>query len=268
MNAVELRDVTLAMGGRDVLVDVSLGIAEGEFVGVLGPNGAGKTTLMRAILGLTRPRAGAIAVLGRPVARGNTAIGYMAQVRHAPAPRLRGLDLIAGAADGHRWGLPLPSRAARADAARVIALVGAEALGSRPVSELSGGERQRLLLAQALLGSPRLLLLDEPLISLDPRHQQEVVALVRRVQRDLGITVLFSAHELNPLLGALDRVLYLGGGNAALGTVDEVITGPVLSRLYGAEIEVVRAAGRVFVMSGGHDVEHDAHQHDSLGHAH
>ena len=261
MNAVALRAVTLAMGGRDVLAGVSLAIAEGEFVGVLGPNGAGKTTLMRAILGLVHPRAGEIDVLGRPTARGNAAIGYMAQVHHATAPHLRGIDLIAGAADGHRWGLPLPSRAARADAARVLALVGAEALAARPVSDLSGGERQRLLLAQALLGSPRLLLLDEPLISLDPRHQQEVVALVRRVQRHLGIAVLFSAHELNPLLGALDRVLYLGGGHAALGAVEEVITGPVLSRLYGAEIEVVRAAGRVFVMAGGHDVEHDAHRH-------
>ncbi len=149
-----------------------------------------------------------------------------------------------------------------------LALVGAEALAGRPVSDLSGGERQRLLLAQALLGSPRLLLLDEPLISLDPRHQQEIVALVRRVQRQLGIAVLFSAHELNPLLGALDRVLYLGGGHAALGAVEEVITGPVLSRLYGAEIEVVRAAGRVFVMAGGHDVEHDAHRHAEAGHAH
>ncbi len=266
MNAIALQDVTLAMGGRDVLRDVSFAIAGGEFVGVLGPNGAGKTTLMRAILGLLRPRRGTVEVLGRPAARGSVAIGYMPQVRAGAGPRLSGLDLVAGAADGHRWGLPLPSGAARADAARVIALVGAEALASRPVSDLSGGERQRLLLAQALLGSPRLLLLDEPLISLDPRHQQEVVGLVRRVQRALGIAVLFSAHELNPLLGALDRVLYLGGGHAALGSVEEVITGPVLSRLYGAEIEVVRAGGRVFVMAGGHDVEHDAHQHDTHTH--
>ncbi len=260
-NAVELRDVTLAMGGRDVLRDVSFDIAADEFVGVLGPNGAGKTTLMRAILGLVRPRNGTVRVLGRPATRGNATIGYMPQVRAAP-PRLSGWDVVAGVAGGHRWGLPIPSRAERADAARALALVGAQALAARPVTELSGGERQRLLLAQALLGGPRLLLLDEPLISLDPRHQQEVVALVRRVQRELGIAVLFSAHELNPLLGALDRVLYLGGGHAALGRVAEVITGPVLSRLYGAEIEVVRAAGRVFVMSGGHDVEHDAHRHD------
>lgn len=261
MNAIEVRDATLAMGGRDVLTGISLDIAASEFVGVLGPNGAGKTTLMRAILGLVRPRAGTIRVLGRPAARGNAAIGYMPQARSSVTPRLSGWDVVAGAAGGHRWGLPLPSRVERADAARVLALVGAEALTSRPVSELSGGERQRLLLAQSLLGSPRLLLLDEPLISLDPRHQQEVVTLVRRVQRTLGIAVLFSAHELNPLLGVLDRVLYLGGGHAALGRVEDVITGPVLSRLYDAEIDVVRAAGRVFVMSGGHDVEHDAHLH-------
>jgi len=120
---------------------------------------------------------------------------------------------------------------------------------------LSGGERQLLLLAQALLGRPRLLLLDEPLLNLDPRRQHGIVALVRQLVRELGITVLFSAHELNPLLGAIDRVLYLGGGHAAIGTIDEVITGPVLSRLYDAEIEVVRAAGRIFVMSGGREVE-------------
>jgi zinc/manganese transport system ATP-binding protein len=132
--------------------------------------------------------------------------------------------------------------------------------------ETSGGERQRLLLAQALLGRPRLLLLDEPLISLDPHHQQAVVELTRGLQQELGIAVLFSAHEINPLLGALDRVLYLGNGQAALGTVEEVITGPVLSRLYGSDIEVVRVHGRIFVMSGGQDVEHDAHQHEHSGH--
>ncbi len=123
-------------------------------------------------------------------------------------------------------------------------------------------------MAQALLGEPRLLLLDEPLISLDPHHQRVVVDLVRQVQQRLGIAVLFSAHELNPLLPAIDRVLYLGRGQAALGTVDEVITSPVLSRLYGAEIDVVRLKGRVFVMSGGLDLEQDAHQHELDGHDH
>jgi zinc/manganese transport system ATP-binding protein len=180
--------------------------------------------------------------------------------------RLTGWDFVASAANGHRWGLPLLNRAARDDVAWALDHVQATELAHRPLAETSGGERQRLLLAQALLGRPRLLLLDEPLISLDPHHQAAVVQLTRTLQQDLGITVLFSAHELNPLLGAIDRVLYLGSGHAALGTVDQVITTPVLSRLYGANIDVVRVNGRIFVMSGDHDVERDAHQHDHNGH--
>ena len=166
--------------------------------------------------------------------------------------------------------LPHASAAIRADVDRVLDLVDAHALAARPLSELSGGERQRLLLAQCLLGNPKVLLLDEPLISLDPRHQTGVVDLVRRVQRELNITVLFSAHELNPLLNSLDRVLYLGNGRAALGTVDEVITKPVLSQLYGSPIDVMRVNGRIFVMSG--DVEIDkldhAHEEGDDGHEH
>ena len=134
---------------------------------------------------------------------------------------------------------------------------------------MSGGERQRLLLAQALIGRPQLLFLDEPLISLDPPTSAASSKSLGRAQQELGITVLFTAHELNPLLGAIDRVLYLGGGNAVLGTVDEVITGPVLSRLYGTQIEVVRLEGRIFVMAGGIDIEREAHRHDHAdGHGH
>jgi zinc/manganese transport system ATP-binding protein len=272
--ALELERVMLALGGRTILKQTSFAVDEGEFIGVLGPNGAGKTTLMRAVLGLVPVASGAIRVAGRPVARGNVEIGYMPQTRSALAGRrLRGRDFIAMAADGHRWGLPRANAAMRADVERVLELVDGSALAARPLSELSGGERQRLLLAQCLLGKPRLLLLDEPLISLDPHHQRGVVELVRRVQRELGITVLFSAHELNPLLNALDRVLYLGNGAAALGTVDEVITRPVLSRLYGSPIDVMRVNGRIFVMSGDVEVEkHDhAHEDESLhryGHGH
>jgi len=263
MNAIELRDVRLVLGDRVVLDGVSLHIAAGEFVGVLGPNGSGKTTLMRAVLGLVPPSRGTIRVLGQPATRGNSAIGYMPQVHGMPAiARLSGWDFVASVVNGHRLGLPILRRADRAEVERALDLVGARMLARRPLAETSGGERQRLLLAQALIGRPRLLLLDEPLISLDPRHQTEVIDLVKALQRDLRITVLFSAHELNPLLGAIDRVLYLGSGHAALGTVDEVITGPVLSRLYGSEIEVVRLKGRIFVMSGGHHVEGDGHLHD------
>jgi zinc/manganese transport system ATP-binding protein len=267
MNAIELNNVSLALGGRVILNAVSLDIGNCEFIGVLGPNGAGKTTLMRALLGLVPPRDGSIRVLGQPAVRGNPAIGYMPQSRAASATmRLSSWDFVAGAVNGHRLGLPWIGKAGRIQVDRALTLVGARDLARRPLAETSGGERQRLLLAQTLIGSPRLLLLDEPLISLDPHHQRMVVELTKSLQTELGITVLFSAHELNPLLGALDRVLYLGNGQAALGTVDDVITGPVLSRLYSSEIDVVRVAGRIFVMSGSHDMEHDDHRHN--GHAH
>jgi zinc/manganese transport system ATP-binding protein len=268
MNAVELRDVTLTLGGRTILSQISLDIPGGEFIGVLGPNGAGKTTLMRAILGLLTPSTGTIRVLGAPATRGNPKIGYRPQTAAAlPALNISGWDFVASVADGERLGLPLLSTAARDEVQRALARVGAEKLARRPIGELSGGERQRLLLAQALIGDPKLLLLDEPLISLDPRRQQDVVGLVKDLQRDMGITVLFSAHELNPLLNAIDQVLYLGSGHAALGPVEDVITPAVLSKLYDAPIDVVRVQGRIFVMSGGHDVEHDAHQHEH-DHAH
>ena len=263
MSAIEFRDVTLRLGGRDVLSAVSLEIATGAFVGVLGPNGSGKTTLMRAVLGLMPVSRGNIRVLGLAAVRGNPAIGYMPQNRSAGGNlRLSGWDFVATVFSGHRLGLPFAGRTARVEVDRVLALVGADKLARRPLAEISGGERQRLLLAQALIGRPQLLLLDEPLANLDPRFQGDVVALTNSLRAELGITILFSAHELNPLLGAVDRVLYLGRGQAELGTVDAVITGPVLSRLYGADIDVIRAKGRIFVMSGDHDVERDAHRHD------
>jgi zinc/manganese transport system ATP-binding protein len=274
LNAIELDKVTLSVGGREVLSGISLAIADGEFIGVLGPNGSGKTTLLRALLGQIRPDAGVIAVLGEAVTRGNAEIGYLPQVRSAmPAASLTGRDVLAASVGGHRWGLPVASAAARRDISQALAAVGAVDLADRPVSDMSGGERQRLLIAQALIGKPRLLLLDEPLIGLDPYQQQVVVDLVRRLSRDLKLTVLFTAHELNQVLGAVDRILYLGRGEAALGTAAEVVRPDVLSRLYGAPIDVVRANGHIFVMSHGQDIERDhSHEpdrpHDHSGHPH
>ena len=183
-----------------------------------------------------------------------------------PDLRVRGLDFIASSLHGERWGVPSLRRADRVKINATLAEVGARELAERSLSDMSGGERQRLLLAQACSASRGCCLLDEPLISLDYRYQEAVIDLVRRFARDRNITVLFSAHELNQLIGALDRVLYLGNGHAALGTVEEVVTAPVLSRLYGADIEVVRADGHIFVLSRGRDVERADHLHDH-GHA-
>ena len=261
--AIELDRVALARADRVVLKDVSAAIRPGEFIGVFGPNGAGKTTLLHAILGLLPPASGALRVFGTVPARGNRAAGYLPQRRSGVADhRLRGWDFVASALHGERWGLPLLTGADRREVDWTIDTVEATALAARPLCELSGGEMQRLLLAQALLGRPKLLLLDEPLISLDPHFQQAVVALVKRIQQSQGITVLFTAHELNVLLPAMDRVLYLGQGAAALGTVEEVITSEVLSRLYGAPIEVLKVKGRILVVSGHGVVEAEAHRHD------
>jgi zinc/manganese transport system ATP-binding protein len=270
LSAIALDHVSLSIGGSDVLKDISLSVTEGEFVGVLGANGAGKTTLFRALLGLLRPMAGTITVLGQPARRGNPAVGYLPQVRSTPPTvRLAGRDFLAASVDGHRVGVPLPSRPAQMAIDHALELVHARDLAERPLAEMSGGERQRLLIAQALIGSPKLLLFDEPLIGLDPRQQHVVVSLVRDLARELKLTVLFSAHELNQLLGSIDRILYLGRGHAALGTVDQVITPEVLSPLYGAPIEVVRAAGHVFVMSRGQDIERGhAHDHEHDHHHH
>jgi zinc/manganese transport system ATP-binding protein len=267
-SVVELDHATIRIGGRAVVTDASFAIKPGEFIGVLGPNGAGKTTLMRAILGLLPPSAGTLRVFGRAPHCGDRTIGYLPQLRTVlPDLRVRGLDFIGASLNGERWGLPSLSRKERHAIEETLDAVGARELAQRPLSEMSGGERQRLLLAQALIGNPKLLLLDEPLISLDHRHQEVVIDVVRRVCRERGITVLFSAHELNQLLGAIDRVLYLGNGQAVLGTVDEVVTAPVLSKLYGTEIEVLRASGHIFVLSRGRDVERADHMHDH-GHEH
>ncbi len=263
MNAIELERVTLARGGRVIVSELSVVIQPGEFIGIFGPNGAGKTTLLHAILGLFRPSSGDILIFGATPSRGDRDAGYLPQQRsHVADFRLSGRDFVGCALHGERFGLPLLGKGG-SEVDWAIETVEAEAFARRPLCELSGGELQRLLLAQALLGHPRLLLLDEPLISLDPRYEQAVVALVRRLQRTLGITVLFTAHELNPLLGAMDRVLYLGHGRGAIGTVDEVMTSDVLSALYGAHIDVLRAGDRVVIVSGHGVVDAEAHRHDA-----
>jgi zinc/manganese transport system ATP-binding protein len=269
LSALRFHDATIRLGGRDILSAASFAIEEGEFVGVLGANGAGKTTLMRVALGLVPVASGAISVFDQPVTRGNAAIGYVPQVHGAIAGlRLTGWDVVASAAIGGRFGLVRLDKGTRREIDWALDQVGASAFARRSIGEMSGGERQLVLLSQALLGSPRLLLLDEPLISLDPAHQKNVVEIARRICDDLKIAILFSAHELNPLVNAIDRVLYLGGGQAVIGAVEDVVTGPVLSRLYGADIEVVHIKDRYFVMAGDVDVEREAHRHDDHGAGH
>lgn len=271
--AVELRDATLRFGHHAVWQDLDIDVAPGECLAVLGPNGAGKTTLLRVLLGLLSLSSGAVSVDGRPPRRGSPEIGYVAQQRvfERDLP-IRGRDLVQLGVDGHRHGLPR-TRSRQVDAA--IAAVGARAYATAPVGLLSGGEQQRLRIAQALVGAPRLLLCDEPLLSLDPSSQQAVVELIDRYRSEHTTTVVFVTHEITPVANVVDRVLYVAGGRWAAGIPDEVMTTETLSRLFGAHIDVIRVHDRVVVVGGeadphhhpghpdhpsGHDVDgHDAH---------
>ncbi|HET9123700.1 MAG TPA: metal ABC transporter ATP-binding protein [Solirubrobacteraceae bacterium] len=249
--AVERLSVSLA--GRPVLREISFSIEPGQFTGLIGSNGAGKTTLLRAILGM-RGRAsatsGRVLVGGAPRTRRNPMIGYVPQkVLLDPDVPLRARDLVALGLDGHRLGFALPSRRRRAQVEEMLDGVGARGFADARVGELSGGEQQRVLLAHALMGRPRLLLLDEPLANLDLRSVGEVVSLVSRIAAEQQLAVLISAHEINPLLPVMDRILYLAGGRAVHGTVDEVVRGDVLSELYGHPVDVLRVGGRVLVVA-------------------
>jgi zinc/manganese transport system ATP-binding protein len=265
---VHVRGAAVTLGGRAIWSDVSLEVAAGEFVAILGPNGAGKSTLLKAILGLISLSAGEIEVLGQPARRGNAAIGYVPQRRHFDAEmRVRGRDIVRLGLDGNRWGLPLPflrreaERDAEARVRDVIERVGAAAYADRPIGELSGGEQQRLLIAQALVTNPRMLALDEPLDSLDLRNQRGVAGMIREVCRETGAAVLLVAHDVNPILSALDRVVYVANGRVAVGTPDEVITTETLSRLYNTPIEVLRASDGRLVVVGQAEEEVTYHAH-------
>jgi zinc/manganese transport system ATP-binding protein len=269
--AVELSDVAVRLGDREILSDVDLKIELGEFIAVLGPNGAGKSTLMRAILGLVPLARGRATVLGQSPVQARARIGYLPQ-RHGldSSARIRGIDFVRLGLEGTRWGIPLPltpgartrRKAEKRRIAAVIDLVGATAYAGRAIGELSGGEQQRLLIAQALVREPVMLILDEPLDGLDIPNQVAVAALLRRIATDAHVAVLLVAHDVNPLLPYLDRVLYLAGGHALAGTVDEVITAENLSSLYGAPIDVLRARdGRLVVVGSPEAPHHHGDRH-------
>jgi zinc/manganese transport system ATP-binding protein len=243
--------ISVRLGGREVLRDVRFTIRPGEFVGLIGSNGAGKTTLLRVILGLQQAARGEVRIGGRPRGKRGGMIGYVPQkIQLDPDMPLRARDMVGLGLDGHRFGLPLPSSSRRELVEEMLRSVDAASFGDTRVGNLSGGEQQRILIAHALISRPRLLLLDEPLANLDIRSAQEVVALLARIAREQRIAVLISAHEMNPLLPVMDRVVYMAAGRAASGTTSEVVRGDVLSELYGHHVDVIRVHGRILVVAG------------------
>jgi zinc/manganese transport system ATP-binding protein len=257
--AIVASGVAAGYGSRAIWSQATFSIPSGSFTAILGPNGAGKSTLIRLILGQIAPIAGTLVVLGEPPRRGNPRIGYIPQAStFDPELSIRGRDFVGLGIDGHRWGIRLEGRAqiAAATAASITA-VGAEGYADRQLGRLSGGEQQRLLLAQALVGNPTLLLMDEPLSHLDVRNQGAIVQLISEVARKRDLTVLLIAHDVNPLLHHIDQVLYIAHGSLAMGKPADIITSESLSKIYSAPVEVLKdRLGRIFVVGLEEEVSH------------
>ena len=246
MSALEVNALTVRFGSRTVLDSVSFTLERGSVAGLIGSNGAGKTTLLRAILGRQAASHGHVSTDGR--------VGYVPQkFLLDPDMPLRGRDLVGLGLDGHRFGPIFPSRRRNAAVDEMLAAVDATAFADTRVGRLSGGEQQRILIAHALIGEPRLLLLDEPLANLDLASAKQTVELLAELARTRDLAVLVSAHELNQLLPALDHVVYLADGRAVAGSTDEVIRQDVLSALYGRHVDVIHVHGRVIVVAGEGD---------------
>jgi zinc/manganese transport system ATP-binding protein len=264
---LRLENIGVRLGGRQILSGVSFAVTPGQFTGLIGPNGAGKTTLLRVILGLTPPTEGRVLLNGSPKTRhGGGLIGYVPQKLAIDQDMpLRASDVVGLGIDGNKLGFPLPSASRRQRITEALEAVGAESYADARIGELSGGEQQRVLIAQALIGRPKLLLLDEPLANLDLRSEQGIVSVLARLAHEQGIAVLISAHDLNPLLREIDTVVYVAAGRAAAGRTDEIIQSDVLSALYGSRVDVLHVNGRVLVIAGDEQQEAQAHHPAETG---
>jgi zinc/manganese transport system ATP-binding protein len=251
-NILDVEGIGVWLSGREILSDVTFSIRPGEFTGLIGSNGSGKTTIIRVVLGLLAPATGRVLIDGRPRARRNPLVGYVPQkLLFDPDMPLRARDVVSLGIDGHRPGWRLANRQAqRALVDEMLSAVDATSFADSRVGNLSGGEQQRVLIAHALASRPRLIVLDEPLANLDIASEQEVVALLARIAEEQQIAVLLSAHDMNPLLPVMDRIVYLAGGRAASGTTEEVVRPEVLTGLYGHHVDVLKVHDRIIVVAG------------------
>jgi len=252
---LRIEAASVALGGRQVLDAIAADLAPGRITAILGPNGAGKSSLIKAMAGLIVPRGGTVTLDGRDVARIDPRerarlIGYLPQ-DGAAAWNIAAAELVALGRLPHRS--PFAGASAEDEAAVTRALAATETthLASRAVNELSGGERARVLLARVLAGEPRWLLADEPLASLDPAHQLDILARLRGVA-DGGAGVVIVLHDLGHAASVADDVLLLKAGRvAAFGPVAEVLTEQRVAEVFEVKVRWVDTdEGRMLVPVG------------------
>jgi len=238
--ALSFDDVSVVRGGRLIWSEGSFDVPPGGIIAVIGTSGSGKTTLLHAVLGMIPTASGEIRVLGKPPGAATGLIGYVPQNYAATAGNaIRARDAVMLGLTGNRWGFGRADADERRRVDEILTAVDADDFANRRLSQLSGGQRQRIAIAEALVGRPRLLILDEPLTALDVRNQRGIVGLLAKIRDEFGVTIVVVAHDLNPLLGILDGAIYLLDGHAHFDTMDEVVDEGLLTHLYGTSIQVV-----------------------------
>ena len=217
---------------------LSFTVQPGEFWGIIGPNGAGKTTLLRVLLGMIQPQTGTVQIMGQEISSaGSSLIGYVPQSREiSPETPLRAWDFVSFGLP-HKF-RPWLTKRDRMLVEEVLQLTNSKEYAHKPIGKLSGGERQRLFLAQALLRNPKVLLLDEPTSNLDPRAQENLAAVVKKVNEERGISIIFVTHDIHLISRYAHQILYLTREQYTKGSVKEVIKPEVLSTLYGVQEKV------------------------------
>ncbi|MBE7567177.1 MULTISPECIES: metal ABC transporter ATP-binding protein [Acidithiobacillus] len=260
-------DLSVDLGGRSILRDVSFDLYPGQLCALIGENGAGKTTLLRTLLGLITQRAGTVRIGAAPAREHRELVGYVPQkINFDPDLPLRTRDLVRLGLDGQRLGLPFFNGRTRHAVDQALQAVGAEEFADQRVGELSGGQQQRAVIAHALVRKPRLLILDEPLANLDFGSANALVDLLGRLIVQQQMTVLVTAHDMNPLIPVMDRLVYLVDGRAATGTVSEVVQAEVLSKLYGYPVSVLHHGGRILVLPDAPENADVANMNRCAGH--
>ncbi len=260
---LSLENIYVSLAKRPILQNVTLEIEKGEFYGLIGSNGAGKTTLLKLMLGLLKQDSGKIETRQPKDATRQRLIGYVPQKiefdRDIP---LRARDLVGLGVDGHKFGISLSNKKKWEQVNDILRAVNALEFADAKIGALSGGQQQKIMIAHALVGNPSVLLLDEPLANLDLKSQHEVIELVNKLRVENNISIIFSAHDMNPLLDVMDKIIYIANGKIAVGKVSEIINSETLTDLYGYPVDVLTYRNRLIVLTGNETegLHHDLNQ--------